>query len=122
MADEPVGRQLGPGHKVVPASLVQDSPYTCPHCKSTNVIISGYFKRAFEQEHKDGKPIAATLAMGAEALQEIEAMVCRDCKIHTIIEDNVVYDREGLIFDLQLTIATLQGKVPVNSQGKEWKQ
>lgn len=116
------GRVLGANLKALPASRLAEDPFACPQCKSKDIILFGFFKRGFEQPCKEGEPVKDTLVLANDALQEIEKVICKGCGITTIIEDNAVYDREGLIFDLQLAIATLQGRSPVNPQGQEWKQ
>jgi hypothetical protein len=120
MADELIGRQVGPGHRAVPASRMSENPYLCPHCKSKNVTVVGFFKRSFEQSFVEGQPVENGLSMGGEALQQIDSLVCHGCNVHTYVEEDAEYEREGMIFDLQLQIATLQGKVATGS-AKEYK-
>lgn len=115
-----VGRELTPGHRVVAASMVLDQPYTCPHCKSTNVIVHGYFNRAFEQPYVEGVPTKDALVLGEQAVKDITGMECSNCKIYTIIEDDEKFEREGMIFDLQTQVAMLQGKVGLPPV-KEWR-
>ena len=116
----PIGREISPGHRLVPASMLPDQINNCPHCGSKSFSLTGYFKRFYEQPFENSAPIKETLTMGSEALQEIQGINCKACGIHTLIEDDLVFERENLIFDLHTEIATLQGKIPTPS-GKEWK-
>lgn len=92
----------------------------CPHCGSKNFSIVGFFKRGFEQPYVDGKPIKEGLSLGQQSIQSVEGVFCKLCGIHTIIEDNDVFEREMIIFDLQTENQILKGKT-VTSSGKEWK-
>lgn len=116
----PIGHETSPGHRLVSSSMLPDQVTKCPHCDSPDIVLVGSFERGFEQPYADGKPVPDGLVMAPHATQNIEGIACKSCNIHTIIEDEMVFDREMLIFDLQTTIATLQGKVILPS-GKEWK-
>jgi hypothetical protein len=93
----------------------------CPHCGAKDFNLVGYFKRAFEQPYVAGQVVKEGLSLGQNSMQTIEGLSCSACQTHTIIEDDNVFEREMLIFDLQTQIATLQGKVPPTPTGKEWK-
>ena len=101
------------------ASEIQENPYRCPHCESTTINITCYYKRAFVQKFVDGKTEEKDLTMDNEALQEMVEIECLTCNTGTIVEDDEVYNREVVIFNLQLQIAMLQGKVVANVEGKK---
>lgn len=119
----PIGREVTSGHRAVSSVMLPDTITECPQCGSKNFTLIGSFSRDFEQEYEDGKPKEPkenSVTLSQQAKQTIEGIVCEACNIHTLIEDEDEYDREGLIFDLHTQIATLQGKVAPSS-GKEWK-
>lgn len=118
----PIGREVQPGHRVLTASMLPDVISECPHCGSKDFVIMGVFTRSFEQQFKDSKPVKEAISLGAQAIQDVEGIVCHKCNIHTIVNDDETYEREGLIFDLHTQIATLQGRVTPPPAGKEWKQ
>ena len=117
---EPIGREIGPGHRVVSASMLPDKLTECPHCGSKNFLMIGSFQRAFELVIEEGKPKEGGMSLGAQAVEEVEGLVCKGCNVHTIIEDEEVFNRESLIFDLHTQIATLTGRV-ATPPAKEWK-
>lgn len=115
----PIGREVGPGHRVVSSAMLPDTITECPHCGSKNFSIVGDFHRAFELIIVDGKPSEAGLSLGPQAVQTTEGLECKACNVHTIIEQEDVFERESLIFDLQTQIATMQGRVAAPA-AKEW--
>ena len=115
----PIGRETSPGHRVISASMVPDA-LMCPHCGSPNFVLIGHFQRIFEQPYINGKLDQEHVTLGQQALQTIEGIACKQCNIHTIIEEDEVFEREMLVFDLQTQVATLQGRVATSS-GKEYK-
>jgi len=115
----PIGRELSPGHRLVSASMLPDSDMSCPHCGSKDFTLLGFFKRSFEQVYTDGKAVKESITLGEHPLQTYEGILCKACSIHTIIEDDNIFEREMLIFDLQMQLVTLQGKVAVPAT-KEW--
>lgn len=106
----PIGREVSPGHRVVSASMVPNA-LVCPHCGSKDFSTVGWFKRYFEQPYVDGKATKEGLVLGQQPVQTIEAMVCKGCSIHTIIEDDNTFEREMVIFDLQTENKILKGSV-----------
>lgn len=119
----PIGREAGSGHRIVSAAMLPDQITECPHCGSKNFALIGEFERPFEHVFENGQPKEGGLTLVPQAIQSVEGIVCGSstCGIHTIIEDNEVFERESLIFDLQTQIATLQGRVSVSGPAKEWK-
>lgn len=115
----PIGRELSPGHRVVSSSMLPDQLLDCPHCGCKNFVVHGTYERGFEQGFVDSNPKDVVLA--PQATQTVEGLVCSQCGIHTIIEDEEIFEREMLIFDLRTQIAAFQGRVVVPT-GKEWKQ
>ena len=115
----PIGRELSPGHRVVSGSMLPEQLVECPHCGCKNFTVHGSYERGFEQAFQDSN--AKEVALAQVATQTVEGLVCTQCGIHTLIEDEDVFEREMLIFDLRTQIATLQGRVVI-SQQKEWKQ
>lgn len=118
---EPIGREVGPGHRVVSSAMLPEQLVECPHCGGKNFSLVGDFHRTFEQVFEEGQPIKNGMSLGANAVQNVEGLVCKGCNVHTIIEDEEVFERESLIFDLHTQIVTLQGKV-ATPPVKEWKQ
>jgi len=92
----------------------------CPHCSSPNFSLFGAFERRFDQPYIDGKLDKEHMTLGSQATQSIEGIVCKQCGVTTFIEEDEVFEREMLVFDLQTQIVTLQGRVPLNPSGKEW--
>jgi hypothetical protein len=120
---EPIGREVSPGHRLVASSMLPEPIAACPHCGCSNFSLVGEFNRPFEQVFEGGlpkEPKEQNLILSPQAVQSIEGIVCHQCSVHTIIEDDVVYERESLIFDLHTQIATLQGKVG-QAPAKEWR-
>lgn len=120
----PIGREVSPGHRLISASMLPEHVTECPHCGGKNFSLIGLFQRGFELVCENGMPKEGGMSLGAQAEQEVEGIICRNegCGLHTIIEDNEVFERESLIFDLTTQIATLQGRVPIQPEtGKEWK-
>lgn len=101
--------------------MLPDSISECPHCASKDIVLYGVFARTFRQPMANGGPVKEDLELGQHAMQEVEAVECKGCGIHTAIEDDEVFEREATIFDLTTQIATLQGRVTVPTSGKEWK-
>lgn len=116
----PIGREVSPGHRIVSASMVPDD-MVCPHCGSKNFEIVGWFKRHFTQPYVDGKSVKEGLTLGQQPIQTVEGISCAVCNIHTIIEDNETFEREMLIFDLQMENQVLKARNVVLPSGKEWK-
>ena len=117
---EPIGREVGPGHRTVSATMLPDQIIECPHCGSKELVLTGEFHRVFELVMSNGQPAPNGMSMGQQAERTIEGFVCKGCNIHTIIEDDDIFQRESLIFDLQTQIATLQGRIGTQPE-KEWK-
>jgi DNA-directed RNA polymerase subunit RPC12/RpoP len=114
------GREIGQGQRVVSASMLPEQITECPQCGSKVFIMHGVFERPFDQLFEDGKPKEDGLALGAQTIQNIEAIECQACNILTIVEDDAAYERESMIFDLIQQVATLQGRSVVVPT-KEWK-
>jgi hypothetical protein len=116
----PIGREFGPGQRLVANSMLPDNIVECPHCGCKNFNLVGDFHRTFEQVYEEGKAKENGLTLGAQAIQSTNGIVCKGCNIHTIIEDDEVFERDNLIFDLHTQIATLQGKVAPSPE-KDWR-
>ena len=116
----PIGREISPGHRIISASMVPDE-LSCPHCGSKSFTVIGLFKRPFEQPYVNGQLNKEGLVLNPNAFQTIQGLACPSCNVHTIIEEDEVFERELLIFDLQTQITTLQGRT-VTSTGREWVQ
>lgn len=116
----PIGREISPGHRVVTESMLPEQIIACPHCDSKNFTLVGDFHRTFEQVYEEGKLKEGGLSLGAQAAQHVEGIICKNCSIHTVIEEDDEFERDSLIFDLHTQIATLQGKVALAPE-KEWR-
>jgi DNA-directed RNA polymerase subunit RPC12/RpoP len=118
----PIGREVSPGHRLVGASMLPDIITECPHCGCKNFSLVGDFNRPFEQIYVEGlprEPKENSIILAPQAIKNVEGIVCPQCNIHTIIEDDMVFERENLIFDLHTQIAILQGKVGTSPE-KDW--
>lgn len=117
----PIGREISPGHRLVSSAMLPDPIVSCPHCGSKNVTLTGEFSREFSIVLEDSKPKENGLTLDNDSEETICGVVCPACNIHTIIAPAEDFERDSLVFDLHTQIAALQGRVPVDSSGKEWK-
>lgn len=118
MEVKPIGKLVDDRTRLVSSKHISDE-LSCPHCTSKTVSIGGFYKRGFIQQYIEGVTEEKDLKMEEKALQEIDTIFCSICGITTIIEDEDTFEREALIFDLQLKIAMLQGKIVTNIEGRK---
>jgi deoxyhypusine synthase len=116
----PVGREISEGHRVVAASAIPENPIRCPHCLSSSFVLQGLYKRTFEQAYHEGEVIEEQLVLSPKSIQEITGLICAGCGIVTHIQDDTIFERESMIFDLQIQIAIMQGRVG-SLPTSEWK-
>ncbi len=116
----PIGREVTPGHRVVSSSMLPGVITECPHCGSKNFTILGNFMRPFELSIEEGAPKEGGMVLGPQLTQVNEGLLCKACGLHTIIQDENIFEQESLIFDLHTQIAVLQGRVGT-PPAKEWK-